>query len=126
MGAVLIINKKCPIHIFSYKVIYFVSLTWNKHKHLSFQDQMPSDLEIQLEVERIVVQEFAQEMYSQLSLPDVLSVHNDSAAMSTTSSKGRRKKTPKPRYDCVSIFNQSPLINMVRPLFRTISLHAVF
>ena len=61
------------------------------------QDQAPSDLEVQLEVERVVVQEFAEDVHDQNNVPDVLSVHAEGAPVSTASSRGKRKKTPKPR-----------------------------
>lgn len=57
------------------------------------QDPEPTELELQMEIERLVVEEFAKEQYSDQSLPDVLQVHTP--VMPTPSSK--KKKSQKQR-----------------------------
>ena len=64
---------------------------------ISFQhDAQPSELEIQMEVERLVVAEFAEEQHRAACQPDVLQVHGTPApgtAQTVPPSRKPKRKT---------------------------------
>ena len=57
-----------------------------------------TELDVQMEVERLMVKEFATELYGQSDGPDVLDLTTDQQIPKSAKQNGKKKRKTKPKY----------------------------